>query len=126
MLTCPSCHQKLKRVSERLYACQVCAVFYPLINGSLGYPMAKPPQRFIEEKIEKPSAAPIDTWREFLAKWGMTNQDYMKLPKTLKDFYRYHYKQYLKQLESDQIKKMKEQQLLNIIRPKTALGIKTR
>jgi len=123
-MKCPSCNQKLKKVAERLYACQICGVFYPYIDGKLGYPMAKPPRSLLEEKTEKTPMAPIDTWTAFLKKWGLTNQTYMKLPKELKNFYRYHYKQYLRQLAAEEEKRQREQQLINIIRPRTALGIK--
>ena len=120
-MKCPTCGQRLERIAERLYVCKICAVFYPLINGKLGYPMAKPPKRFIEEKI-KPTLTPINLWHEFLKKWGLTNQQYQHLPKTLKDFYRYHYKQWLRQLEADKKKKELEEQI-TLIRPKNLLRI---
>jgi len=115
MKICPDCGEPLKRINDTLYQCQNTGLYYPTKYGRLGWPLTNPPKK--EQLLPTtPQGAPtIDLWRMFLKEWGLTNDQYMKLPKTLKDFYRYHYNMWLKQKEKEAEQMQKETAIAKII-----------
>jgi len=128
MIPCPSCTQALTRVTDNLYKCDICKVFYPSHRGKLGYPLINPPPTEMAA-IPMHQTPGIDTWHEFLRQWNLTNEQYSTMPQGLKDFYKYHYRMYLKELELRAQRAAQQEAMAKIIgmpmlRPRTALGLK--
>jgi len=115
MKLCPDCGEPLKRINETLYQCQNTGLYYPSKYGRLGWPLAEPPKKEALLPTTPQGAPTIDLWREFLKQWNLTNDQYAKMPKTLRDFYKYHYQMWLKQKEKEAEQLQKESAIAKII-----------